>query len=119
MDQREKEDAERKVAQAEKRRKRKEEGEIESADEGGAEGREKRPRNKKSGGKKSRKIRSKSEISSEEDMDGGVDDEEGEARGTPENGEVVDEANARAAKAKDTLAMLKVSMGWTSHLDED
>ncbi|WVF72375.1 hypothetical protein IAT40_007190 [Kwoniella sp. CBS 6097] len=105
----------RKAANVEKRKKRKEQGTIESGDEDG-QPKEKKPRkraSKKEGGKKGRKVRSKSEIeSSEDERDlGGVldeDEDEGEARMSgDEEDEEGDEGERQARKAKNTLAMLK------------
>ncbi|WWC61402.1 uncharacterized protein I303_103985 [Kwoniella dejecticola CBS 10117] len=95
----------RKANNIEKRRKRKEQGTIDSGDEAGEDGqpREKKQRKKpkkERESKKSRKIRSKSEISDEdEDLpllenDGDEDEEE-------------DEGVRTARKAQSTLAMLK------------
>ncbi|CAD6588341.1 MAG: hypothetical protein TREMPRED_005031, partial [Tremellales sp. Tagirdzhanova-0007] len=98
-----------KAAAAERRKRRREGGEIESADEGG----EKKVRKRKVGGKKGRKIRSKSEISTEEEEDVRMDEhEEREARSSGDDDgmaarEQMENQGIRAVKAQDTLAMLK------------
>ena len=104
----------------ERRKRRKEGGEIESADEGG----ERKVRKRRIGGKKGRKVRSKSEISTDEEDVKMEDDEEREARFSgDEDGmvgrEQTDDPGMRAVKAQDTLAMLKARVGHVGSLGEN
>ncbi|WRT66885.1 uncharacterized protein IL334_003848 [Kwoniella shivajii] len=96
------EEESRKVTNAEKRKKRKEQGTIDSGDDGEVDGqpREKKSRRKasKKDGKKSRKGGSKSEVSSDEDPLQDQDDDQDQEE---------DEGVRTAKKAKNTLAMLK------------
>ncbi|WWC69705.1 uncharacterized protein I206_103648 [Kwoniella pini CBS 10737] len=93
----------RKANNIEKRKRRKEQGTIESGDEGGEDGQlkerkqRKKPKKEREG-KKSRKNRSKSEISDEEDEVPLENDDEDEDE---------DEGVRTARKAQSTLAMLK------------
>lgn len=112
LNQRQVEEAERKLTLAERRKRKKDRGDIESADEGGdGGGEDQKPRRKRkagAGGKKGRKVRSKSEIeSSEEEVEGSasvsVKDEGG-----------LDDEEMRASKAKNTLAMLKARVRYFS-----
>ena len=110
-----------KAAAAERRKRRREGGEIESADEGG----EKKVRKRKVGGKKGRKIRSKSEISTEEEEDVRMDEhEEREARSSGDDDgmaarEQMENQGIRAVKAQDTLAMLKARVGHSRSIERD
>jgi len=65
---------------------------------------------RKKGGKKGRKVRSKSEISTDEEVKMEVEgEEEEEARFSGDEGEVKveDQEEVRAGRARETLAMLK------------
>ncbi|ORX39629.1 hypothetical protein BD324DRAFT_614410 [Kockovaella imperatae] len=102
----------RKAAVAEKKKARKEAGDIDSADEGVEPGMKRERKKRKKSTKQSRKIRSKSEISTDEDQRARLDRDDSEREGslTPNEGaadEKEDEEVAQKRRARDQLAKLK------------